>query len=142
MEIRWTIHKAAQAFNIHRETLGKKLIAASVIPGPDQKYSFAQLLSAVFGDYESEKTRLTKENADIAAIKKNQLNGELVLMATVVSVWSKVTIEFRQWVLSLEIPQQKKEEGLDLLTEPKINEYIASASIELEDGAETDTEAA
>ncbi len=142
MAIRWTIHAAAQEFNVHRETLGKLLISKSIAPGKDGHYSTDDITSSIFGDLEAEKTRLTKEQADITTLKRKQMEQDLVPLALVESVWSRTIIEYRQRVLASDLPQTLKEELLEILSETKTDEYFAAAIKDLESGPDADAEAA
>ena len=76
--IRWTLEVAASEFSINPRTLAKRCKVGSIEVGKDGKFSTMQICSAVFGDIDSERLRLTKEQADEKALANSQSRGELV----------------------------------------------------------------
>ena len=84
--IRWTLEVAASEFNINPRTLAKRCKAISVEFGMDRKMSTSQVCSAVFGDIDSERLRLTKEQADEKALSNAEQRRELVKFSEVLEV--------------------------------------------------------
>lgn len=76
--IRWTVNSAESEFGLNRRTINKRLRQSDIQPGDDGKFSTAQICSAVFGDIDSERLRLTKEQADKIAIDNAASRSELV----------------------------------------------------------------
>lgn len=84
--IRWNIETAAREFGINPRTMSARLTAAAIQPAEDGFYSTQEIASAVFSDYEQERTRLTKAQADqaehdLAANKKEVLPIEIAFQA-------------------------------------------------------------
>jgi len=128
---RWSIHKAAQEFGIHRETLGKKLEAQSIRPGKDKAYSTSDICKAIFGDLDGERLLLIREQREKLSREREKDERQLIPSELVERVWCATMIEFRQRVMVCDLPRQQKEELLEILTEPKIDEYFAAAIKEL-----------
>ncbi len=75
--IRWTKEKAASEFGINPRTLTARIRKYGIESGKDGNYSTKDICSAVFGDIDSEKLRLTREQADKAAMENAETRGEL-----------------------------------------------------------------
>lgn len=122
--IRMTRGKACKEFDIAPDTLDKRLAQASIIPDDDGLYTIPQICVAVYGDYDGERTRLTKENADIAALKKAEMLRELLPAALVERVWNGVMTDLRQKISVCDIPDLSKQEILADLQNVPIDDYF------------------
>lgn len=76
--IRWTIERAGAEFATNPRTISSRLKGAGVEPGADGKFSTLQICSAVFSDYEQERTRLTKAQADQAELDLARARNEVL----------------------------------------------------------------
>lgn len=137
--LRWTIGGAAAEFGLHPKTLTGRIKTSGVVAGEDGKFSTADVCAAIYGDYESEKTRLTKEQADIAALKKTEMQHLLLPVGLVEKVWNGVTADLRQKILFLEIPDVKKQEILADLQNIPIDDYFTAANTSDEEAVESST---
>jgi len=55
---------ASSEFGMDAKTLAQRIRKYGIDPGPDGRLSTRQICAAIFGDIDSEKLRLTKEQAD------------------------------------------------------------------------------
>lgn len=69
--IRWNRLDAAAEFGIDRDTLSRRLRAAGIAPGEDKRFSTKEILAALFGDLEKEKTRNEAAKADLHEMKRD-----------------------------------------------------------------------
>jgi hypothetical protein len=137
---RWTLYGAAQEFDIHRETLGKRLLAQNILPGPDEKYSTGDICKAIYGDLDGEKLLKTREER-IKIERENARDAKLLIPSEIVErVWSSVLIEYAQRVQNSDAPQQLKEELCEILTPATIDEYFSAAVESLEGSASSGSE--
>jgi transposase-like protein len=138
--VRWSIHAASQEFDIHRETLGKRLLAQSIVAGDDGNFSTADICKAIYGDLEGEKLLKTREER-IKIERENATQAKLLVPSEVVErVWSSVLIEYAQRVQNSDAPQQLKEELCEILTPATIDEYFSAAVESLEGSASSGSE--
>ena len=93
--IRWTLATAANEFGLDRKTMAKRAKAAGIVPGPDGKFSTKEVHGSICTDYEKERARKMKEDADAAAIANAKEREELFLpaMDTAARVESKSSNE-------------------------------------------------
>ena len=110
--IRWTPTQAGQEFDIDRKTIQKRLAAADIHPGTDDKYSTKQIASAVFGDIQGERLRKTREEADNLALRNAEMRGELVSVTLVKQMVSEIILANKQTVLASQLEQETKNEIL------------------------------
>ncbi len=123
--VRWTVGQASQEFGRDPKTITSKLKSAGLVPGADGMFSTHDICRALFSDYESEKTRLTKEQADLAELKKLQMSKELCPVRLVDHAWTRAIVDLRQKILNLDyISQQQKNDILRDLQNIPIDEYF------------------
>src|ERR1700736_6038916 len=90
--LRWTIEKAVTEFCVDRKRLTRKLRQADLEPSVDGRYSTKEILSAIFDDASSERTRLYREEGDKLAIENAKARSEQI---DVESVWKTYEGIFR-----------------------------------------------
>lgn len=112
--VRWTVQQAAGEFPINHKTLAERIRKAGIEPGPDQKFSTAQICQAAFGDLRGEQTRLAKENADARALENEKRRGTLVAAESVYKFYVSVFVKIRQVILCSDLSDDEK---ADLLAE-------------------------
>jgi hypothetical protein len=122
--IRWSLTLAAAEFSIDRRSLQRCIAVAGLEPGNDGKFSTQQICTAVFGSLESEKTRLTKAQADCAEIKRETLLKRFFPRDAVERLWNGTLILLRNKVADAEIPEALKLELLKDLKDINADEYI------------------
>ena len=88
--IRWTVELAASEFPINPRTLSKRIKSQSLDPGPDGKWSTGQICSAVFGDYESHRSRKMAADADMAERESLKQQGRLLDADDVMRAWESI----------------------------------------------------
>lgn len=98
--IRWGVETAATEFGINPRTLSSRIRTAGLEAGKDGKFSTAQIASAVYGDIDGEKLRLTKEQADKLAIENAESRGTLISVEVLIPRLEKVLASARQRILS------------------------------------------
>jgi len=128
-QIRLTIETGAREFGMDRRTLRSRLTVAAILPGEDGKYSIGQLAKAIFSDLQAERTRLTKEQADIAEVKKANLLRENIPTAMVVKVWSSFVIDLRQKILLSELSDAAKRDILHDLQSIPVENYFEDSKL-------------
>jgi hypothetical protein len=107
--IRWTIEHASSEFNLDRKTVTKRVKAAGLEPGNDGRFSTAQIASALHGDLEAEKIRLTREQADDFAISNEKQRRIVVEIDDLLNALERRFIAHKQIVENLPItPDQKQ----------------------------------
>jgi hypothetical protein len=122
----WTPAKFAREAGIDRHVMTERLASAKIRPvgkargrasGGDL-YHFRDLFNAALGgDIEAERLRKTREEADLLAIKKARMQGELVDVGDVKKVGMAVFARVRAKVLSSTLLDSEKDALLrDLLT--------------------------
>ena len=76
--IRWTLEQAGAEFDIDPFTLGKRLRAESIEAGEDGRFGTKQIVTAIAGDLEKEKTRNEAAKADLHEMKRDLERGKLI----------------------------------------------------------------
>jgi hypothetical protein len=76
--IRWTLEQAGAEFDIDPFTLGKRLRAESIEAGEDGRFGTKQIVTAIAGDLEKEKTRNEAAKADLHEMKRDLERGRLI----------------------------------------------------------------
>lgn len=83
----WPISEAAREFGCDADTLSKALTRAGVAPAFDKKFfSTQQIVTALFGDYDSQRTRKVTAEADLLEIAKAEKRRALVVAADFVAM--------------------------------------------------------
>lgn len=77
-QVRWTQEHAASEFGINPRTLSARIKQLGILPGDDDRYSTKDIASAVYGDLERERIRLTSAEADAQEAKNKVEAGELI----------------------------------------------------------------
>lgn len=94
--IRWTLILAATEFGLDPMTLSKRLRAEGIEAEADGCFSTKQILVAVAGDLEREKTRNEAAAADLREMKRDEMQGNLIPKATVRAALEEVSASLRQ----------------------------------------------
>ena len=76
--IRWTLEQAGAEFDIDPFTLGKRLRAESIEAGEDGRFGTKQIVTAIAGDLEKEKTLNEAAKADLHEMKRDLERGKLI----------------------------------------------------------------
>jgi hypothetical protein len=76
--IRWTLQQAGSEFDIDPATLGKRLRAESIEAGEDGHFGTKQILAAIAGDLDREKTRNEAAKADLHEMKRDLEKRRLI----------------------------------------------------------------
>lgn len=110
----WRIGRASKEFGCDAETLSKSLTRAGVEPAfKDGSFSTLQIVSALYGDYDSQRTRKVTAEADLLEITKAEKRRDLVLsdeflevsqrglqaMTATVMGFTDLTIEHREKII-------------------------------------------
>src|ERR1035437_7248700 len=112
--LRWNLSMAAAEYGLDFKTVKKRVAASGATPGADGFFSTAQLHSAIYGDYDKERTRKRKEDADAAALANAKERGELVDKQDFVARLEKVAVSARQEILALARPDADKDALLNV----------------------------
>lgn len=114
--LRWSINSAGDEFSIDKNTLKKRLTALGLTPGKDGCWSTKEITTAIYGSLDFERTRKLRAEADKAELERAEKEGELVPLARLIDFVTDVGLTIRQRVLSLELPDNEKD---DILAELK-----------------------
>ena len=106
--IEWTLFRAAQEFGLHRDTLKKRLLGAGLSPDEDRVYSTRQICTAIYGDSHSEKTRLSKEQADKTALDNAERRKELIRVDDALEIVQRFCYAIRQKVVAANLSDEEK----------------------------------
>lgn len=98
--VRWTIEGAASEFGLNPRTVATRLKAEGILPGKDKRFATADIHRAICGDYEKERTRKMKEDADRAARENAAGRGELLDKQDFVKRFEAIYTGIRQRILS------------------------------------------
>jgi hypothetical protein len=74
--LRWSLETGSREFDIHRETLRKRLSASSAVAGDDGCFSTQQICEALFGSQHRERLRKTTAEATYWETRNNRLSSE------------------------------------------------------------------
>lgn len=106
--VEWTLFRAAQEFGLHRDTLKKRLLAVGVAPNEAGFFSTQQICAAVYGDYQGEKTRLAKEQADKTALDNAERRRELIRVEDALEIVQRFCYAVRQKFLATNLSDEEK----------------------------------
>lgn len=132
--IRWTLEQAASEFGIGPKTLSMRVKTGGIDPESDGSFTTASICKAVFGDFQGEKLRKLREEADFYAIRNAQAKGELVPADKVRQEWEGIVLLVREKFLSLpgkvEARYQVGMTGVDLrqLMDREVDEVLQELS--------------
>ena len=76
--IKWTLILAATEFGLDSVTLSKRLRAEGIEPDADGYFTTKQIIIAVAGDLDREKTRNEAAKADLHEMKRDLERGKLI----------------------------------------------------------------
>jgi phage terminase Nu1 subunit (DNA packaging protein) len=110
-------------FGVDRLTLKKRLDAAGHNPNEEGLYTVLQAHLAISGDIESEKLRLTKEQADKVALENCVSRREYIPVQEAVSIVSRFAYSIRQKIMMLGITAEEKRTFLDEIEAMKKADY-------------------
>lgn len=91
--IRWTVEWAASEFGINPRTLSARLKQNGATGGDDLKFSTKQIATAIYGDLEREKIRLTSAEADAQERENKLAIGELIEVAEIQRRFAPIMVE-------------------------------------------------
>lgn len=107
--VRWSMRSAAAEFGTSPDTLRTYLRKNSIDPDKeDDRYSTKQIVTALFGDLESEKVRLTRAQADKTEMENRVRSGELIEVTAAVELAQRFCFAARQAVMLSELPEAGK----------------------------------
>lgn len=109
--MRWNRLTICREFGIDSRTLGKRLIEAGI----DQQQTFTtkELFSVMVGDLGAERIRLTREQADKAALENAVRRGELVEVSAAAAAISRAIGSIKSYILGLtHVPEEDRDEIL------------------------------
>mgnify|MGYP003351892601 FL=1 len=131
--IRWTVADASCEFEVHANTLSKRLKMAELLPGADGKFSTRQICAAVYGDMDGEKLREVRHRANLLELQEQQLRRELVPVADVQRVWGAVIVAIRQYIWNCNAEEIDRRRWLAELVELKVEDYLTKDGAQNED---------
>lgn len=110
--VRWTIAAACADFGVERKFLLRRIKTAGILPGPDNKYSTADIHRAIFGDMDAERLRKTTEEANAIALTNAVSRGDLIDKSDFLKRYETVYSGMRQRIMSSGMTDQEKDELL------------------------------
>lgn len=117
----WTIAQWCREVGGDRKEFAKKVAATDVKPSGKatgratgaELYRVRDLLKvALGGDYEAEKLRKTREEADKLALQNARSRGELVEIAAVKKLGEKFMVALRNRILNFPLTDEEKDKCL------------------------------
>jgi hypothetical protein len=124
--IRWTAYEAACEFDIHRDTLSRRLKQAGIEPGEDGKWSTKQIAAAVFGDIDSEKLRVERHRANLLELEENERRRMLIPAHSVSETWGAMHVAIRTAIWNCDAPEADRRRWLGELRDLKIEDYFTT----------------
>lgn len=123
--IRWSLSQACSEFDIHKETLSKRIKTQGIEPGADGLFATKQICDAVYGDISGERLREVKGRADKLELENARLRGELVSTSDVMTVWENVGVSLRQCVKASHLSDTEKADFLRNIRSLSVRELLA-----------------
>ncbi len=99
--IRWEVERAAREFDISPRTLRNRLTVYSIEVGSDRKFSTKQICSAIFGDIDGERLRLTRAQADEKELANSQTRLELVNFSDLLELTHRALSAIKSTVMGM-----------------------------------------
>jgi phage terminase Nu1 subunit (DNA packaging protein) len=138
---KWTINRLNEETGLDRRTLKKILQETDPcdFDGKSELYRMTDFIKALRiydaprngGNMEDaklrlvqEQTRLTGENADIAAVEKARVRNEVIETSTVFNVWESVAVSIRRTILTSGMSQDRIDACLNELRSLKIEDFM------------------
>ena len=106
--IRWTLQQAGAEFDIDPQTLGKRLRAESIEAGDDGKFGTKQIVTAIAGDLDREKTRNEAAKADLHEMKRDLERGKLIPAERVRASLDELKVAISQVIDHSHLEQKQK----------------------------------
>lgn len=107
--VRWSLTRAATEFGCAIETLKRGLKQHALGPAEeDGKFSTAQICTALFGDLNGEKVRLTRAQADKAETENRIAAGELIDVSAALELAQRFCFAARQVVMMSALTEAEK----------------------------------
>lgn len=126
IKLKWALETAAYEFDINSRTLSKRLRQSAIEPAfDDDRYSTAQICAAVFGDYQGQRLRKLKAEAESAEMDLAIRKKDYLPTADVKRVWGGVIIAMRQIVKGSSLSDVEKHELLRQVREIDLKEYLS-----------------
>lgn len=107
--IRWTLELAASEFGLNPRTLAQRIKRAGVLPGEDKRFSTSDIAASIYDDYERQRTRKTKEEADDIALKNAASRGDLVDKQDFLKRLEPVCVAMKQRVMQCSMSDAEKD---------------------------------
>jgi len=107
--VRWSLTNAATEFGCARETLKRGFKQNGIDPdAEDGRFTTAQICTALFGDLNGEKVRLTRAQADRVELENKQAIGLLINVDDAIGAVHQFTFAIRQKILLSSMTDQDK----------------------------------
>lgn len=106
--LRWGITVAAAEFGIDPDTLSKRLRAESIEAGDDGCFGTKQIVTAIAGDLEKEKTRNEAAKADLHEMKRDLERGKLIPAERVRASLEELKVAISQVIDHSHLEQKQK----------------------------------
>lgn len=108
----WSLHRAAQEFGLHRNTLKKRLLVAGLDYDDNGAYTTSQICAAVFGDAQSARTRLANEQADKIALENAESRKILIPVSDALSIVERYCGAIRSKIMASDMSEAGKKKVL------------------------------
>ena len=126
--LRWTIEQAARECSIDRKTLTKRIMAEGITPGDDGMFATSDILKAIVGDLDREKTRDTAAAADLREMKRDEMRKRLIPREAVRAALEELKVVITQVIEHTDLSLNSKREIFAALR--KLNEHDFTAGAE------------
>lgn len=106
--IKMTCNEAAKEFGMSPAALKRHLVQAGLETEKGRKFTIREILRAVQGDLKAERTRETRERANLLELERREKEGELLPMEDVQAMIRNAFVPVRQRLLALPSEMQAR----------------------------------
>lgn len=93
---RWNRETAAREFGLNPRTVGARMVKASVVPGPDGRWSTQQMVEGLFGGTEFERLAKLRAERELLELELAMKRSELISVDLTVKVMGDLAV----WIVA------------------------------------------
>lgn len=130
---RWTREVAASEFGLNPRTVTKRIKQAGLRAGDDGCFSTRDIAAALFGDYEGERVRKMRAEADLLEMDRDEKLRRLLPAEAVGRVWEGIVVGARAVIGRMRISESERVAALTELRSLDVDDYFATPGAEVTD---------
>lgn len=127
--VRWSLTQAADEFGIDRGGLKRRLVQSNIEPGQDDKFSTFQVCQAIFGSYDTERTRKITSEANRSELAFQKDMNEVIPMDVMIEFVLGIALALKGKILAAPLPTDVQDKCLGelkgLFTAEEVSKRIA-----------------